>query len=277
MPSAGAGKGGTKERDGTAASAERPRQFEAELKAMVETHINHPSIIMWVVFNEGWGQYDTPRLTRWVKELDPTRLVNNASGWHDRSVGRRDRHARLSRPGLARRRGRRAPPCWASSADWVWAWTATRGSSKSWGYRGVPDQRALTRKYLELWREVARAAQEKGLSAAVYTQITDVETECNGLLTYDRQVVKVDAEQSHAALVRGQFPALPRYRTIASTAREETVVWRYTTDRPGKEWFQPGFDASAWKEGAAGFGTRGRRASKCGVNGRLPTSGFAAT
>jgi len=56
---------------------------EAELKALVETHRNHPSIIMWVVFNEGWGQYDTERLTASVKEMDPSRLVNNASGWTD--------------------------------------------------------------------------------------------------------------------------------------------------------------------------------------------------
>ena len=54
---------------------------------MVKTHINSPSIIMWVVFNEGWGQHDTPKLTKMVKQLDPSRLVSNASGWADKRVG----------------------------------------------------------------------------------------------------------------------------------------------------------------------------------------------
>jgi len=62
-------------------------QFERELANLVATHHNHPSIIMWVVFNEGWGQYDTERLSAWVKQLDPTRLVNNASGWTDMKAG----------------------------------------------------------------------------------------------------------------------------------------------------------------------------------------------
>src|SRR5205807_586513 len=66
---------------------ESHKQFEEELRHMIESRRNHPSIVMWVVFNEGWGQYDTPRLTSWVKELDPSRLVNNASGWTDQKVG----------------------------------------------------------------------------------------------------------------------------------------------------------------------------------------------
>ena len=66
---------------------ESRKQFETELEKLIETHHNHPSIIMWVVFNEGWGQYDTERLTAWVKKLDPTRLVNNASGWTDKKAG----------------------------------------------------------------------------------------------------------------------------------------------------------------------------------------------
>ncbi|HEV3118286.1 MAG TPA: glycoside hydrolase family 2 TIM barrel-domain containing protein, partial [Gemmataceae bacterium] len=68
-------------------SPESARQFERELKSLIDAHLNHPSIIMWVVFNEGWGQYDTSRVTNWVKSYDPTRLANCASGWNDMAVG----------------------------------------------------------------------------------------------------------------------------------------------------------------------------------------------
>ena len=209
MPSGGAGKPGKqKDQDGVPASAEKARQFETELQALVETHRNHPSIIMWIVFNEGWGQYDTERLTKWVKQLDPSRLVSNASGWTDRKVGDiLDMH---SYPGPA------SPAPEETRAAVLGEFGGLglgldghRWVDKSWGYRGMADTRELTRKYLELWKNVQKLRDEKGLSAAVYTQITDVETECNGLLTYDRAVFKIDAEQSRAALVHGQFPPEP--------------------------------------------------------------------
>ncbi len=129
---------------------------------------------------------------------------------------------------------------------------------KTWGYRGMANSKALTRKYLELWQKVQKLRDEAGLCAAVYTQTTDVETECNGLLTYDRKVVKVDLEQSAAGVGRGEFPPVPQYRHAgADRRRSKPVVWRYTTARPAEDWFKPGFDASAWQEGPAGFGTQG--------------------
>jgi hypothetical protein len=126
---------------------------------------------------------------------------------------------------------------------------------KSWGYRVLTGQKALTRKYLELWKKVEELRDDPGLSAAVYTQLTDVETECNGLLTYDRKVVNVDLDQSAAAIARGEFPPPPKYRVIVPTAQKEPIAWRYTTTQPAADWFRPAFDASAWKEGPAGFGT----------------------
>src|SRR5262249_20674885 len=81
-------------------------------------------------------------------------------------------------------------------------------TEKSWGYRGMKSQEELTRNYVELWRKAWQLRDDPGLSAAVYTQWTDVEAECNGLLTYDRKVVKVDAEQATAAH-RGNFAAPP--------------------------------------------------------------------
>jgi beta-galactosidase/beta-glucuronidase len=205
MPSGGASKQGEKGQDGTPQSPERAGQFERELCAMVQSHVNHPSIILWVVFNEGWGQYDTARLTEMVRKLDPSRLVNSASGWADRKTG--DVVDVHSYPG---------PACPAPEplraavlGEFGGLGLAVPGHQwvkENWGYRKMPDAEVLTAKYLDLWREAERLRDQQGLSAAVYTQITDCETECNGLMTYDRQVIKVDAAKSHAAIVDGQFP-----------------------------------------------------------------------
>ena len=198
MPSGDLSRGTDKARDGKPRTEEIGRQFRAELKAMIEQHRNHPSIIMWVVFNEGWGQHDTAALTQWVKELDPSRLVNNASGWHDRHCGDIVDMHRYPGPGAPAPEPTRAAVLGEFGGlglairDHVW-------TPKSWGYKGMASREALTRNYVDLWRKVHQLKEESGLSAAVYTQWTDVEAECNGLLTYDRKVVKVDAEQAAAA------------------------------------------------------------------------------
>ena len=97
---------------------------------------------------------------------------------------------------------------------------------------------------------------DKGLSAAVYTQTTDVEIEVNGLLTYDRELIKVPLDQI-AKVNRGDVPPRPRINEVVASALTERPSWRFTTDKPEDTWFQPGFDAASWKEGVAGFGTRG--------------------
>jgi len=256
MPSSHVGRGGNKEKEGTPVDAEAAKQFEKELEALIENRQTHPSIIMWVVFNEGWGQYDTPRLTDWVKRRDPSRLVSNASGWHDRPVGDiMDMH---SYPGP------NSPPVESRRAivlgEFGGLGLAVEGHTwvdKSWGYRQIASARALQRRYLELWRQTFELRDQKGLNAAVYTQLTDCETECNGLLTYDRRVTKVDAAVVHAALTEGKFPPTPQYRVLAPTAFDQPVVWRYSFQKPAADWNQPGFDATNWTEGLCGFGTQG--------------------
>jgi hypothetical protein len=83
-----------------------------------------------------------------------------------------------------------------------------------------------------------------------------VETECNGLLTYDRAVVKMDIDEV-AKANRNEFPAPPQVTVIIPTAEKEPAVWRYTIEKPAEGWFKPDFDATAWKEGPSGFGTKG--------------------
>ncbi len=174
------------------------RQFEHELVRMIESHRNHPAIILWVVFNEGWGQHDTPHYVDLVKKLDPTRLVNNASGWTDFKVGDvNDVHV-YPGPGAPKPEQGRAGVLGEFGGlglgvdGHTWA-------KEHWGYRGTSDRADLTRKYRGLLGRVWGLRDSQGLSAAVYTQITDVETECNGLMTYDRAIVKPDLTQAAAA------------------------------------------------------------------------------
>jgi hypothetical protein len=110
-----------------------------------------------------------------------------------------------------------------------------------------------TTHYVQLLRHVHKERENNGLSGAIYTQLTDVEGECNGYLTYDRGVVKMDLPQVLAAN-RGQLPPLRQFRELSPTAEKSPVPWRYTLARPGDDWFQPGFDDAAWTAGSAGFG-----------------------
>jgi hypothetical protein len=225
-------------------------QFETELKRMIAGRFNHPSIIAWVVFNEGWGQHDTERYVAEVKKWDPTRLVDNASGWTDKQVG--DLNDIHVYPGPA------CPPPDAKRAvvlgefgglglpieEHLW-------TKENWGYRAMKDRDELTARYCNLLRKAHELEKTQGLSAVVYTQTTDVETECNGLLTYDREVLKVDSKKV-AAANRGTGPKI---KTLLPTSKEKPQDWHYTFEKPADDWFRPAFDASAWKTGPGGFGT----------------------
>lgn len=235
---------------------ESARTFERELKRMIEGRGNHPSIVMWVPFNEGWGQYDTIRITEMVKRLDPSRLVNNASGWNDYPVGDvHDIHV-YPGPGSPRPEAKRA----AVLGEFGGLGLPIKGhlwqdDEKNWGYRVTKDKADLTRKYERLLQRVYRLKDDPGLSAAVYTQTTDVEIEVNGLLTYDRAIVKVDLERA-AAANRGDFSRLPELVTLVPTSKEKPQAWRYITEKPADGWEKPDFADASWKQGRGGFGTR---------------------
>lgn len=233
---------------------ESASQFETELKAMIDTHVNHPSIVMWVVFNEGWGQYDTARLSEWTKGHDPTRLVNSVSGWADRRVSDVHDMHRYPGPGSPPPEEKRAAVLGEFGGlgfkvdGHTWA-------GRTWGYRGMDTLEKLTRQYVKLWRGVYALKDSPGLSAAVYTQTTDVEYEGNGLLTYDREVIKMPLKLQ-ADVNQGRFPPEPKMTVLVATAQKEPVTWRYTTERPDDGWFAPEFDDSSWQSGSAGFGTK---------------------
>src|SRR5262249_23583613 len=116
---------------------------------------------------------------------------------------------------------------------------------KTWGYRNTKDKEDLTRKYERLLRGAWGLKDKKGLSAAIYTQITDVETEANGLLTYDRDVIKVDLERA-AAANKGDFSRVPEIEEVVLTSQAKGQTWRYTFTKPDADWFKADFDDSKW-------------------------------
>ena len=242
-------------------SPESAKQFGQELTALVQGRVNHPCIVMWVPYNEGWGQWDTAGVVAMIKKLDPTRLVDNASGWADRSVGDVNDMHKYPGPGAPEPETERATVLGEFGGLGLPVRGHTWQGEKNWGYRSFTEAAALTTAYIELIAKLYPLIEEKGLSAAVYTQTTDVEIEVNGLMTYDREMVKMDLARV-AAANRGHLPPLPKVTQIVPTAVAQPVTWRYTLEQPGEGWFKPGFDASAWKEGTAGFGTEGTPGAK---------------
>ncbi len=179
-------------------------QFEAELKEMVDQHRSSPSIIMWVPFNEGWGQYDQARVADLVKSWDPSRLVNNMSGINccgavDGGNGDvKDFHIYPGPGNPGKPSGARANVIgeYGGLALPLIGHTWTGGG---WGYAVEPDPKGLTDRYVGMVQELRRLHACENLSAAIYTQTTDVETEINGLMTYDRAVTKPDVQRVHDA------------------------------------------------------------------------------
>ncbi len=142
-------------------------QFEYELKRMIETKYNHPSIIMWVPYNEGWGQWDTERITELIKEYDPTRLVNSASGWTDRGCGDvLDIHS-YPAPRCPEPEEKRAIVLGEYGGlgypvqDHTWEAT-------NWGYRSFEDSLQLLTTFEAYLDQIYRFVREKGLSAIIY-------------------------------------------------------------------------------------------------------------
>ncbi|MEK9603317.1 MAG: sugar-binding domain-containing protein [Flavobacteriaceae bacterium] len=173
--------------------SEDAAQFEWELRRMVDLHFNSPSIVMWIPFNEGWGQYDTCRITDFIKKLDPNRLVNPTSGWTLRPCGDiYDIHTYqvdLTVPPTAVDRatvigefGGIGYPI----KDHLW-----NPEMRNWGYQTYYNAEELLKNYIYKFNQIAEMKEKNGLSGAVYTQTTDVEGEINGLMTYDREVTKI--------------------------------------------------------------------------------------
>lgn len=231
----------TSDWDRPAGSAE---QWETELKAMIHSLRFFPSITTWVVFNEGWGQYDTKRVVEWVMDYDKERLVDGVSGWTDRGVGDFfDQHnypatsmepienCKERIPVLGEFGGLGLP-----LQGHIW-----NPDMRNWGYKNIGQSNELIDNYARLIYDL-EGLVSAGLSAAIYTQTTDVEGEVNGLITYDRKQVKIPEQllrTMHARLyaakpldyetlvkkrIEGKTPVVSFVETFELPRKPETLM-----------------------------------------------------
>ena len=167
--------------------------YYTELTEMVTQLYSCPCIVIWVPFNEGWGQFDAAEAVRRIKALDKTRTIDHASGWHDQRIGSiqslhvyfypyRYKPDRLGRAVVLSEFGGYQLPV----AGHTW-------NDANFGYKGYKTPEALMEAYRKLFETQILPARRKGLAASVYTQLSDVEDEVNGFVTYDRKVEKLDA------------------------------------------------------------------------------------
>lgn len=171
-------------------AAERDTYY-TELRDMIRHLYNHPCICAWIPFNEGWGQFDAAKATALVRELDQTRLVDEASGWFDQRGG--DVYSIHSYFYPLRVRPRKDRVFGLTEFGGIsWPCPGHTTTDRVYGYGMAKNKEMLSEKYRKLLEGKMLPKIRQGLSVLIYTQVSDVEDEVNGILTYDRQVVKLD-------------------------------------------------------------------------------------
>lgn len=193
------------------ANADEKKLFEGELKEMIDEHVSSPSVVCWILFNEGWGIYDkreVKRLSDWLSAYDPSRWVND-------STGLPNEHASGDVYDVHIYTGPSAGVCEPTSFNALGEYGGIGLNVKKhtwfdrggWSYgEANKDQKQLNERYLAMQDELFNNMYFPGLSAAMYTQISDVEGETNGILTYDRKVCKFDEtalKKAHDRVVEG--------------------------------------------------------------------------
>ncbi len=182
--------------------ADQHQQFMLEFEEMIDTLENHPCIVCWVPFNEAWGQHQSVQVAKWTAERDPSRLVNVASGGNFWPVGDIVDEHRYPHPGFPfeLNQGGRFDDYIKVMGEFGGhgfpvqdhLWDANR---RNWGYGDLPKSEAEYKQRYVKSLELLNELRGQGISAGVYTQTTDVEGEINGLMTYDRRVIKIPAKE----------------------------------------------------------------------------------
>lgn len=168
--------------------------FYQEVERTINYLYNYPSVILWTVFNEGWGQFDAKKLLPFVEGLDSTRLIDITSGWHDQGIGAFvSRHVYFRKYKFKKDRRNRASLL-SEFGGYSLHVSGHAFTTENFGYRHFKNEKELTKAFLKLYHAEIMPAIKRGLCAAIYTQLSDVEDELNGLITYDRKVVKIDVD-----------------------------------------------------------------------------------
>lgn len=172
--------------------ASQRESYYKELREMLDALYNCPCIAVWVPFNEGWGQFDSAKAYKFIKEFDKTRVVDSTSGWHDRGVTDViSKHIYFT---PIKVKAGAKPYVLSEFGGFSHRVNGHTFNNKMFGYKIYNSPESLAKAYKKTFEKVIIPQISKGLSATVYTQLTDVEDELNGLLTYDRKIVKIPVD-----------------------------------------------------------------------------------
>jgi hypothetical protein len=203
-------------------SGESSALFEVELRAMMDNLKPFTSVVAWVPFNEGWGQFDTDRILAEVAALDPQRLVDGPSGWFDTGEGDMlDLHVYGREQFFPEELPGDRPVVYGEFGGLGLPVEGHLSVDDGWGYAAFESDKEYEKAYTALM-SLIRDLVPRGLAGAIYTQTTDVESEINGLLTYDRRVFKIAPER------------------LAEIHREIIAEGEVGTSRPGTRQASPG-------------------------------------
>ncbi|MDR0522105.1 MAG: hypothetical protein LBH00_09680 [Planctomycetaceae bacterium] len=177
---------------------ESQRQFRTELQRLIQSRQHHPSIICWTIFNEGAGQHNTEEYIDLVRKLDSSRLVCGASGWADNKGGDVNVSHKFPEPEMPAADADRAAVIGSFGGLTLvpppeHAWT-----QNTWGFQHVADSEMLVKRFEAMHGELRKMIQTQNLCGAFFRQLTDTEGECNGLMTYDRKLLKIPPEMFEA-------------------------------------------------------------------------------
>lgn len=235
---------------------EKRENFKKEVTETIDYLKNVPSIIMWIVFNENWGQFNTVENTEYVMSLDNSRLVSGASGWWDFEIG-----------DIIDKHNYEQPAYPVSENNTRIAVLGEYGGvglyyeDHSWRadahiYDNVENAEQLYNKFSLYAERIDAFAKQQGLSGAIYTQITDVEEEVNGLITYDRKIIK--GGEYNMTRMHDLIQYVIRYCTQSDDYTEifsMTDEWQYTKTEPLGNWTDSDFNDNLWESSRGGFGS----------------------
>ena len=165
--------------------------YYTELTEMIAQLYSCPCICTWVAFNEGWGQFDAANAAAYIQKLDHTRIIDHASGWHDQKIGKLQSLHVYFRPYHFKPDKLHRAVALTEFGGYTLAVPGHTWGDKRFGYKGFRDSATLGEAFRKLYETQIIPAKEQGLCACVYTQLSDVEDELNGFVTYDRKTVKL--------------------------------------------------------------------------------------